>query len=118
MKRTYPCERLARKGSFEADLRRKRRTATDTAAQVRAGRPRRKLEGTAAIGFVVPAVILQRVSAMATTLIGRTFAGSLTHNLEQEVLLRGWVHRLRVLARTTFVILRDCSGQVQCVAPS
>jgi nondiscriminating aspartyl-tRNA synthetase len=55
---------------------------------------------------------------METTLIRRTFAGSLSQCLEQEVVLRGWVHRLRVLARTTFVILQDCSGQVQCVAES
>jgi nondiscriminating aspartyl-tRNA synthetase len=33
-----------------------------------------------------------------------------------EVLIRGWVYRLRVLGRTSFVILRDCSGEAQCVA--
>jgi len=33
-----------------------------------------------------------------------------------EVLLRGWVYRLRVLGKTTFVILRDSSGEAQCVA--
>src|SRR5215510_11624294 len=55
---------------------------------------------------------------MVTTLITRTFAATLGESIGQEVLIRGWVHRLRVLARTTFIILRDCSGQVQCVAPS
>jgi len=55
---------------------------------------------------------------MATTLMSRTFADSLGQCLGREVLLRGWVHRLRVLARTTFIVLRDCSGQVQCVATS
>ncbi len=35
-----------------------------------------------------------------------------------EVLLRGWVYRLRVLGKTSFVILRDCTGQAQCVAAS
>jgi nondiscriminating aspartyl-tRNA synthetase len=55
---------------------------------------------------------------MVTTLIARTFAGALSQSIEQDVLIRGWVHRLRVLARTTFIIVRDCSGQVQCVAPS
>jgi nondiscriminating aspartyl-tRNA synthetase len=54
---------------------------------------------------------------MVTTLISRTFAGALGQSIGQEVLIRGWVHRLRVLARTTFIVLRDCSGQVQCVAP-
>jgi nondiscriminating aspartyl-tRNA synthetase len=33
-------------------------------------------------------------------------------------LLRGWVHRLRVLGKTTFLILSDCSGQVQCLGAS
>jgi nondiscriminating aspartyl-tRNA synthetase len=31
------------------------------------------------------------------------------------VLLRGWIYRLRVLAKTAFVVLRDCSGEAQCV---
>jgi len=55
---------------------------------------------------------------MVTTLITRTFTATLGESIDQEVLIRGWVLRLRVLARTTFIILRDCSGQVQCVAPS
>jgi nondiscriminating aspartyl-tRNA synthetase len=33
-------------------------------------------------------------------------------------LLRGWVYRLRILGKTAFVILRDCSGEVQCVIAS
>ena len=32
-----------------------------------------------------------------------------------SVVLRGWVHRLRVLARSTFLVLQDGSGHVQCV---
>lgn len=32
-----------------------------------------------------------------------------------EVLLKGWVHELRVLSKMSFVILRDSSGMVQCV---
>lgn len=28
----------------------------------------------------------------------------------------GWVYRLRVLGKTSFIILRDCSGVAQCVA--
>ena len=46
----------------------------------------------------------------------RIFTNSLKEFADQSVLLRGWVYRLRVLGRTTFVILRDCSGQAQCVA--
>jgi nondiscriminating aspartyl-tRNA synthetase len=30
-------------------------------------------------------------------------------------MVRGWIYRLRVLAKTTFIIVRDCSGEVQCV---
>jgi len=48
----------------------------------------------------------------------RIFANSLPKSPEQPVLLRGWVHRLRVLGKTTFLIVRDCSGQAQCVAAS
>ncbi len=36
----------------------------------------------------------------------------------EEVMICGWVYRLRELARTTFIIVRDCSGEVQCVASS
>ncbi len=35
----------------------------------------------------------------------------------QEVRLMGWVQRLRALAKTTFIVLRDCSGSVQIVSP-
>ena len=48
----------------------------------------------------------------------RRFIDSLKHANEEPVLIRGWVYRLRVLSRTTFIMLRDCSGEVQCVAPS
>ena len=37
-------------------------------------------------------------------------------NTTPSVILRGWISRLRVLAKTTFVILKDCSGEIQCVA--
>jgi len=50
--------------------------------------------------------------------VTRIFADALPRASERPVLLRGWVHRLRVLGKTTFLILRDCSGQVQCVAAS
>ena len=55
---------------------------------------------------------------MGTVFSQRILIHSLGHSLAREVLLRGWVYRLRVLARTTFIILRDCSGEVQCVAAS
>jgi nondiscriminating aspartyl-tRNA synthetase len=46
----------------------------------------------------------------------RVFIESLPDFVQQEVVLRGWVCRLRVLGKTTFVVLKDCSGEVQCVA--
>ena len=48
----------------------------------------------------------------------RIFIQSIPPSPEHPVLLRGWVQRLRVLGKTTFVILKDCSGQTQCVAAS
>ena len=48
----------------------------------------------------------------------RIFIQSLTEFAHQEVTLRGWVYRLRVLGKTAFVILKDCSGEAQCVAAS
>lgn len=53
---------------------------------------------------------------MATTTIKRTFIHDINPSEVQEVVIRGWVYRLRGLSKTTFIILRDCSGEVQCVA--
>ena len=55
---------------------------------------------------------------MTATNIRRTFVNSLDQFINEEALVRGWVYRLRVLARTTFIILKDCSGEIQCVAAS
>ena len=55
---------------------------------------------------------------METTFNTRALIYSLGQFIGQEVLLRGWVYRLRVLARTTFIVIRDCSGEAQCVAGS
>ena len=46
----------------------------------------------------------------------RVFIDTLRQFPEQEVTMCGWVSRLRVLAKTTFIILKDCSGEMQCVA--
>ncbi len=46
----------------------------------------------------------------------KTFVADLPQRIGQEVVLAGWVHRLRALATTTFVILKDASGLAQCVA--
>jgi nondiscriminating aspartyl-tRNA synthetase len=55
---------------------------------------------------------------METAFNQRTFASALGHYIDKEILLRGWIYRLRVLAKTTFVMLHDCSGEAQCVAAS
>jgi len=48
----------------------------------------------------------------------RTLIGSLHSSLSEQILIRGWIYRLRELARITFIIVKDCSGAVQCVADS
>lgn len=53
---------------------------------------------------------------MAAAFKQRAFVNTLDRLIGEEVLLRGWVYRLRVLSRSTFILLRDCSGEVQCVA--
>jgi nondiscriminating aspartyl-tRNA synthetase len=55
---------------------------------------------------------------MVTTVQHRTFIQSLPEFVHQPIRLRGWVFRLRVLGKTTFIVLRDCSGEAQCVAAS
>jgi nondiscriminating aspartyl-tRNA synthetase len=50
--------------------------------------------------------------------VKRIFIQSIPNSPEQPVLLRGWVQRLRVLGKTTFLVLKDCSGQAQCIVAS
>lgn len=45
----------------------------------------------------------------------RTLIRSLEENLNKNVIIKGWVHRIRRLKGITFIILRDRSGMVQCV---
>jgi nondiscriminating aspartyl-tRNA synthetase len=45
----------------------------------------------------------------------KTAIANLKFNEAKEILLRGWVYRLRSLAKTTFIILQDCTGIAQCV---
>jgi nondiscriminating aspartyl-tRNA synthetase len=46
----------------------------------------------------------------------KTFVADVARSTNESVVLRGWISRLRVLAKTTFIILKDCSGEIQCVA--
>lgn len=48
--------------------------------------------------------------------VHRTLVADLINRIGEPVVIRGWVFRLRVLAKTTFVVLKDCSGEAQCVA--
>ena len=47
----------------------------------------------------------------------RVFIESLRQFAGQKVAIRGWVSRIRLLGKTAFVVVKDCSGEVQCVAP-
>jgi len=52
---------------------------------------------------------------MPTERLTRIFTASATRQLGETVEVRGWVFRLRSLASTTFIVLRDCTGTIQCV---
>jgi nondiscriminating aspartyl-tRNA synthetase len=75
----------------------------------------RKLDGTAAILAPARLSFGGGFCGMATA-SQRVFIESLPNLVQQEVALRGWVCRMRVLGKTAFVVLKDCSGEVQCVA--
>src|SRR5687767_303637 len=55
---------------------------------------------------------------MAIASSSRIFAGSIAEHVGESVLIRGWVYRLRSLATTTFIVVRDCTGEAQCVLAS
>jgi len=50
--------------------------------------------------------------------ISKTFVADLHLHVGKSITLRGWIFRLRQLAKTTFVVLKDCTGEAQCVAAS
>jgi nondiscriminating aspartyl-tRNA synthetase len=64
--------------------------------------------------FVVPALGPRKASAMSHC--ARTFIAYLPTEAGNTVMICGWVSRLRVLARTTFIIVKDCTGEAQCVS--
>ena len=45
----------------------------------------------------------------------RSFISNLQHHVGHEVKIRGWIFRIRELAKTTFILVKDCTGIVQCV---
>jgi nondiscriminating aspartyl-tRNA synthetase len=46
----------------------------------------------------------------------RVLIAELPELLGQKVKIAGWVSRYRPLAKTAFIVLKDCSGTVQCVS--
>jgi nondiscriminating aspartyl-tRNA synthetase len=46
----------------------------------------------------------------------RVLLKDLKENLNEKVMVQGWIHRIRSLKNVTFLILRDRSDMVQCVA--
>jgi nondiscriminating aspartyl-tRNA synthetase len=50
--------------------------------------------------------------------VPRTLTADLPTCVGAQVVIRGWIYRLRVLAKTTFIVVRDCTGEVQCVGPT
>src|SRR5271170_1576682 len=46
----------------------------------------------------------------------RTLIAELSSSSSDRILLKGWVRRLRETKSTSFIILRDCSGEIQVVA--
>lgn len=55
---------------------------------------------------------------MTIARLARVFAGTALDQPEKRILIRGWVFRLRSLASTTFIVVRDCTGEIQCVMPT
>jgi nondiscriminating aspartyl-tRNA synthetase len=46
----------------------------------------------------------------------RVLAEQLKNHINEEVLIKGWIARIRKLKSVTFLILRDRTGMVQCIA--
>lgn len=45
----------------------------------------------------------------------RTLVNKLANNLNKEIKLQGWIHKIRKLGKIAFLLLRDRTGIVQCV---
>lgn len=45
----------------------------------------------------------------------RVLISDLNKHIDQEVIIAGWMHRIRILGKIAFVILRDRTGIIQCV---
>lgn len=45
----------------------------------------------------------------------RILISQLENKIDEEILIKGWVHKVRKLSKITFLIIRDRTGIVQCV---
>jgi nondiscriminating aspartyl-tRNA synthetase len=59
--------------------------------------------------------ISYRKIKMEVLYMERTLITELVNREQQQVLLKGWVHKIRKLSKVAFLILRDRTGIVQCV---
>src|SRR5262249_42399031 len=48
--------------------------------------------------------------------VSRIFISSLSGQVGKRIVIRGWIQRLRALAKTAFIVVQDCTGEAQCVA--
>jgi len=49
---------------------------------------------------------------------GRSFIGQIKPVQGQTISICGWIYHLRVLSKTTFIVVKDCTGILQCVMPT
>lgn len=47
--------------------------------------------------------------------MNRIMINELKNNMNEKIMIKGWIHRIRKLKSITFIILRDRTGMVQCV---
>jgi nondiscriminating aspartyl-tRNA synthetase len=88
----------------------------NSAKKSRADGSHRKLDGTAEItGSSILAGKGKGMGAMKHAKIKRSLIAELSTSKENPVVIRGWVARLRRLSKNVFVVVRDCSGEIQCV---
>lgn len=48
----------------------------------------------------------------------RSFVCELPQTTEKTVTIAGWVYHLRILSKTTFLVIKDSTGTIQCVMPT
>lgn len=49
--------------------------------------------------------------------VARSFISEVSAT-EKEIKIAGWIHQLRIHSKTSFMVIKDCSGIIQCVMSS